>query len=187
MEYLSRLSGGEWLERSCNARSERVQAFLAGAERVASDSGDSDSLMKTCARAAALTPPSPPPPPPPPARVGFGRRSGSSVTIIFEPRIVTSNEPPPIRVASAVQARKLISKVEPEVPADWAQEPPMRFVVVIGNDGRISREVLISGNRRLVQTAVAALREWVYEPILVNEKSVAVVTEVRIGFRRVRQ
>ena len=27
MEYLSRLSGGEWLERSCDARSERVQAF----------------------------------------------------------------------------------------------------------------------------------------------------------------
>ena len=73
----------------------------------------------------------------------------------------------------------------PEVPADLAQEPPMRFVVVIGNDGRISREVLISGNRWLVQTAVAALREWVYEPTLVNEKSVAVVTEVRIGFRRV--
>jgi hypothetical protein len=35
MEYLSRLSGGEWLERSCNARSERVQAFLAGAEKSA--------------------------------------------------------------------------------------------------------------------------------------------------------
>jgi hypothetical protein len=33
MEYLSRLSGGERLERSCNARSERVQAFLAGAEK----------------------------------------------------------------------------------------------------------------------------------------------------------
>ena len=119
-------------------------------------------------------------PPPPPPRVGLGRGSSSGATISFWPRI----DPPPIRVAPAVQARKLMSKVEPEVPADWAQEPPMRFVVVIGNDGRISREVLISGNPWLVQTAVAALREWVYEPTLVNEKSVAVVTEVRIGFRR---
>jgi len=38
MEYLSPVSGGEWLERSCDARSERVQAFLADAETVASDS-----------------------------------------------------------------------------------------------------------------------------------------------------
>jgi protein TonB len=99
----------------------------------------------------------------------------------------TSNEPPPIRVASAVQARKLISKVEPQAAADWPEEPPMRFVVVIGNDGRIGKEILISGNPWLTQTAVAALREWVYEPTLVNEKTVAVVTEVRIGFRHVRQ
>jgi hypothetical protein len=77
-----------------------------------------------------------------------------------------------------------MSKVEPEVPADWPEESPMRFVVVIGNDGRIGREVLIRGNPSLAQMAVAALREWVYEPTLVNEKSVAVVTEVRIGFRR---
>ena len=59
----------------------------------------------------------------------------------------------------------------------------MRFVVVIGNDGRIGREIFISGNPWLTQMAVAALREWVYEPTLVDEKPVAVVTEVRIGFR----
>jgi hypothetical protein len=62
----------------------------------------------------------------------------------------------------------------------------MRFVVVIGNDGRIGREILISGNPWLAQTAVAALREWVYEPTLVDEKPIAVVTEVRIEFRRPR-
>jgi hypothetical protein len=185
MEYLSHTIGGKWLERLYDARSERAQAFLAGAESVASDSGDRDSLLKTYAWVATLAPPLPPPPPPPP-RVGNGMGSSSS-GISFDPRIVTSNEPPPIRVASAVQARKLISKADPEAPADWPEEPSMRFVVVIGNDGRIVREVLISGNPWLTQTAVAALREWVYEPTLVNEKPVAAVTEVRIEFRRGRE
>jgi len=80
-----------------------------------------------------------------------------------------------------VQARKLISRVEPEAAADWPEEPSMRFVVVIGNDGRISREILINGNPWLTQTAAGALRQWVYEPTLIDEKPVAVVTEVRIG------
>jgi hypothetical protein len=135
MEYLSRMTGGEWLERSYDARSERIQASLAGSESLASGSGDPDWLLKPWSRGAVMVPPPSLPPPPPPPRVGSGRGSRSSATISFEPRIVTSNEPPPIRVASAVQARKLISKVEPEVPADWPEEPLMRFVVVIGNDG----------------------------------------------------
>lgn len=59
----------------------------------------------------------------------------------------------------------------------------MRFVVAIGSDGRIGTALLISGDPWLTQTAVAALREWVYEPTMVNETSFAVVTEVRIGFR----
>jgi Flp pilus assembly protein TadD len=188
MEYLSHMIGGEWLERLSDARSESAQAFLAGAKSVASDSRDPDWLLKTWTRGAALSPlpPLPPqPPPPPPPGVDTRRGSGSSATISFD-RMPTSNEPPPIRVASPVQARKLIRNVEPEAPADWPEEPPMRFVVVIGNDGRIGREILISGNPWLAQTAVAALREWVYEPTLVEEKPIAVVTEVRIEFRRPR-
>jgi hypothetical protein len=178
MEYLSQMTGGEWLERLYDARSEGAQAFLAGAKSVACD--DPDLFLKSLLRAMTPLPPPLPPPPPPPG-VNTRRASNSTPTISFEPLMLTS--PPPIRVASAVQARKLIRKVEPEVPADWPEEPPMRFVVVVGNDGRIGREILISGNPWLAQMAVAALRECVYEPTLVGEKPVAVVTEVRIGFR----
>jgi len=49
----------------------------------------------------------------------------------------------------------------------------MNFVVVIGNEGRIGREILISGYPWFAQGAVAALHEWVYEPTLVDQKSVA--------------
>jgi hypothetical protein len=114
--------------------------------------------MDNCTSSIHWMRPPPPRQPPPPPRVGTGRGSSSSgtVTVSFDQRIVASNGPPPIRVASAVQARKLISKVDPEAPADWPEEPPMRFVVVIGNDGRIGREIWISGNPWLAQTAVAS-------------------------------
>ena len=181
MEYLSRMRGGEWLERLNDARYERTQALLGGAKSLAFDSGDPDWFLKGWV--CAMVPP-PPPLPPPPPRSGMGPQS--SAAIAFDP-ILTSNALTPLRVASDVQAGKLISKVEPEVPADWPEEPPMRFVVMIGNDGRIGKHILISGNPFLAQMAAAALREWVYEPTLVNEKSVAVVTEIRMEFRRGRQ
>jgi tetratricopeptide (TPR) repeat protein len=103
MEYLSHMIGGEWLERLYDARSERAQAFLVGAESVASDSSDPDWLLKTWAWVATLAPP-PPRPPPPPPRINTGRGYGPH-GVSFDPGIVTFNEPPPIRVASAVQAR----------------------------------------------------------------------------------
>src|ERR1039458_5932436 len=52
-------------------------------------------------------------------------------------------------------------------PAQRAEDP-VRFVVVIGKEGHIVTETLISGNPWLVQTAVEALRRWVYQPTLVN-------------------
>jgi protein TonB len=67
-------------------------------------------------------------------------------------------------------------------PAHRAEDP-VRFVVVIGKEGHIVTETLISGNPWLVQTAVEALRRWVYQPTLANGRQVDVVTEVRLEFK----
>jgi len=82
-----------------------------------------------------------------------------------------------------VQEQKLIAKVDPELAADGQPESRLRFVVVIGKEGRIVREILIDGSPWLVRSAVEALRRWVYEPTLVNGKPVEVVTEVRVDFK----
>jgi protein TonB len=102
--------------------------------------------------------------------------------IRFEPIVRTADQPAPIRVAPAVQARKLIARVDPEYAAGAPAEP-MRFVVVIGKDGHIMGETLIDANRRLVRTAREALRQWIYQPTLVDGKQVEVVTEVRVEFK----
>jgi hypothetical protein len=131
----------------------------------------------------ALQPlPPPPPPPPPPLGAVTAVHTVDDATIVFEP--IVEGAPRPVRVPSAVQAEKLITKVEPQVAAGAQPENPLRFVIVIGRDGHIVREIFIDGNPWLRQTAVAALRQWVYEPTLRNNEPVEVVTEVRVGFRR---
>lgn len=89
----------------------------------------------------------------------------------------------PIRVAKAVQARKLITKVEPTYAAGAPREGPMRFVVVIGEDGRVVGQTLVGGNPWRQEAAVEALHRWVYQPTLVNGKQVEVVTEVQVEFK----
>jgi len=171
-------AAGRWQEKSADARAEKVQAAIARNYSSPAATDDPDALLKLWASMAAMPPP-PPSPPPGRGAPSSGLRA-SSATIRWEPAAKGANPVAPVRVAPVVQARKLLTKVDPETPPDAQPEDPMRFVVVIGQDGRVVRETCISGNPWLVQTAAEALRQWVYQPTLVNGKPIAVVTEVRV-------
>jgi tetratricopeptide (TPR) repeat protein len=191
MEYLGILLGergeqaaaGRWREKAADARSEKLQAAIAGVAGRTPDPDGPDSLLQQWASCLALAPPPPPPPPPPPRgmRSAASGTPGSAAVVSWEPAGAASAAP--LRVAPAVQAQKLITKVEPEYAAGEPLEDPLRFVVVIGADGRMVRETLVSGNPWLVPSALEALRQWVYQPTLVNGKPAAVVTEVRVEFK----
>jgi tetratricopeptide (TPR) repeat protein len=184
-------ASGQWMEKSADARSENVQAAIVAQNMTRpADMANADRILNDWAATAVkplppLPPPPPPPPPRPPDRGNSGSASGRSAgrgVIRFEPIVRTADQPAPIRVAPAVQARKLIARVDPEYAAGAPAEP-MRFVVVIGKDGHIMGETLIDANRRLVRTAREALRQWIYQPTLVDGKQVEVVTEVRVEFK----
>ncbi|HUA60391.1 MAG TPA: hypothetical protein VML19_16635, partial [Verrucomicrobiae bacterium] len=103
--------------------------------------------------------------------------------VSWEPRTHAGQQTPaPIRVAPPVQQQKLITKVNAVSPAGGGQA--LRFVVVIGKDGRVFRETLVNGNPWLVPAAVQALHQWVYQPTLVSGTPVEVVTEVLVPFHR---
>jgi tetratricopeptide (TPR) repeat protein len=99
-----------WLEKSADARSEKIQAANA---RIVSrpDIGGPDPLLKQWALLAVS---------PPPAPAKGGPASGAPVSrgvISWEPTVRSADQAPPIRVAPAVQARKLVTKVDPEYAA----------------------------------------------------------------------
>jgi protein TonB len=108
---------------------------------------------------------------------------GNEATIVFEPQTQGAGQATPIRVPPAEQERKLITKVYPRSGSDAYGDDRLRFVVVIGKDGHIVREILIDGSSWLRRAAVEALGRWVYEPTLVNGEPVEVVTEVRVDFQ----
>ena len=90
-----------------------------------------------------------------------------------------------IRVGSAVQDTKVTKRVAPEYPAlarEARIQGTVRFDVVIGADGAISSMTLVSGHPLLVLPAQAALRNWIYQPTLLNGKPVEVQTTVDVNF-----
>jgi periplasmic protein TonB len=58
----------------------------------------------------------------------------------------------------------------------------VRFNAVIGRDGTIQNLTLASGHPLLVPAATEAVRQWVYQPTLLNGEPVEVVTQIDVNF-----
>ncbi len=150
---------------------------------------------------AQFRPELPPPPPPPPAAspkrsapFAAGQPGGVVGGVIGG--VVPAQEPPPppaaqpsspqpIRVSGNVQQAKLVRQVRPAYPALAKQariQGTVRFTAVIGKDGAIAQLQLTSGHPLLVPSAQEAVRQWVYQPTLLNGEPVEVVTQIDVVF-----
>jgi protein TonB len=109
-----------------------------------------------------------PPPPPPPVKEA--------------PKPVV---PKQIRVGGNVQSAKLINQPKPSYPPLARQariQGVVRFNAVIGRDGTIQNLTLVSGHPLLVPSATEAVRQWRYQPTLLNGEPVEVVTQIDVNF-----
>jgi protein TonB len=109
-----------------------------------------------------------PPPPPPPVKEA--------------PKPVT---PQRIRIGGNVQAAKLVKQPRPPYPPLARQariQGTVRFTAIIGKDGTIQNLQLITGHPLLVQSAYDAVKQWVYQPTLLNGEAVEVVTQIDVNF-----
>lgn len=107
--------------------------------------------------------------------------------------VVGSNMPPPpppatpqrIRVGGAVQQAKLINDVRPVYPPLARQarvQGTVRLQAIIAKDGTIQQLEVISGHPLLVQAALDAVRQRRYQPTLLNNEPVEVVTTIDVVF-----
>ena len=53
---------------------------------------------------------------------------------------------------------------------------------MIGKDGPIANLTLVSGHPLLVPSATEAVRQWIYQPTLLNGEPVEVVTQIDVNF-----
>ena len=91
----------------------------------------------------------------------------------------------PIPVSTGVQAAKLIRQVKPIYPqlARMARiSGTVRLVAIIGKDGAIEDLRVASGHPLLVASAVEAVKQWLYQPTLLNGEPVDVITQIDVNF-----
>jgi len=83
------------------------------------------------------------------------------------------------------QQPRLLYRVAPEYPS-LAKQMGIRGTVelsaLIGKDGRVQGLKVVRGHPLLVQSAVEAVRNWVYQPVLVNGEPVEARTTVTLTF-----
>jgi protein TonB len=58
----------------------------------------------------------------------------------------------------------------------------VRVEAVIGKDGHVTDEKLISGHPLLVPQAEQCIKQWVFRPMTLNGEPVEVVTELELTF-----
>lgn len=103
-----------------------------------------------------------------------------------------SNLPPPpkegpkrIRVGGHVQAAKLSNQVRPIYPPLAKQariQGTVRLQAIIAKDGTIQELQVVTGHPLLVQSALDAVRQWRYQPTLLNGEPVEVSTTIDVVF-----
>ena len=109
-----------------------------------------------------------PPPPPPPA-----------------PKVEKPKTPQRITIGGNVQQAKLVRQPRPVYPP-LAKQARISGVVhlaaVIAKNGTIQDLRVISGHPLLIPSALEAVKQWVYQPTLLNGEPVEVSTQIDVNF-----
>ena len=99
---------------------------------------------------------------------------------------LTDSPAPRFRVGAAVQAAKLLKRVQPEYP-DLARREHLQGTVklhaLIGKDGLLRRLYVIKGYCSLAEASMNAVSQWRYSPTILEGKPVEVDTEIDVIFQ----
>ncbi|HUI51454.1 MAG TPA: energy transducer TonB [Terriglobales bacterium] len=103
----------------------------------------------------------------------------------------TAPPPPPkaalrrVTVGGNVQAARLVNRVQPLYPPLARQtriSGTVKLHAIIGKNGAVEQLTVVSGHPLLVQSALDAVRQWRYQPTLLNGDPVEVDTEIDVIF-----
>ena len=93
--------------------------------------------------------------------------------------------PQRLTVSEGVSAGRLIKKVAPVYPAQArGLEGEVVLQAVIAKDGSVQSVDLVSGNPVLAESAAEAVRQWRYQPYVLNGQPVEVETRIQVNFKR---
>jgi TonB family protein len=122
--------------------------------------------------------------------------SATETALVIAPvKVLTDAAPAPvhsdsgdvkqIRIGGTIQQTKLISQPRPVYPLEAKQaglEGAVKLQATIGTDGHVKNLEVLSGDAVLVTSAIEAVKQWVYEPTLLNGNPVEVITQIDVNY-----
>jgi protein TonB len=155
---------------------------------------DDDALPEPAQAQAggAFVDPPPPPPPPPPSTVAERPSTATPIVSPRPTRPAASSAPPlpaeapPARVGGAIPEPRKRRHVNPVYPKEAIQARLQGVVVLectIDREGRVAEVRLLRGVPLLNEPAIEAVRQWEYEPTLLNGVAVPVLMTVTVNFK----
>jgi len=91
----------------------------------------------------------------------------------------------PVRIGGMIQSARLLRHVEPVYPEEARKQRiygTVRLHVILAKDGTVEHLDAVSGHPLLLQAALDAVRQWRYQPTLLNGQPVEVDTVVDVTF-----
>ena len=117
---------------------------------------------------------------------------GARVVPLVHPPEVINREPvrpapPPVKPPRITVLRMAtpLHKVEPVYPALAKQarvSGTVELLGVLGTDGRIHELKVLRGHPLLINAALEAVRQWIFEPTLLNGQAVEVSAPITVNF-----
>ena len=104
----------------------------------------------------------------------------------FDEAAASAPPPAPVRVGGTVKAPRLLKRVSPEYPAAALTARQQGVVILeatIGTNGKVSDVRVVRSIQPLDAAAVDAVRQWEYEPTVVDQVAVPVITSVAVEFK----
>jgi TonB family protein len=90
-----------------------------------------------------------------------------------------------VNVKPEVMQNQIVTKVTPVYPPEAKKariQGKVMLEAVIGTDGHVENLKVVSGPKELQQSAMDAVRQWVYKPFLLNRNPVEVKTTVNVTY-----
>jgi TonB family protein len=98
---------------------------------------------------------------------------------------VDPSMPHQIKVGSILGNGKMIRQPRPVYPPEAKRagiQGVVRLSVNIDEDGYVVDVTVISGHPALVPAAIDAVKQWIYQPTLLNGEPVAIKTQIDVPF-----
>jgi periplasmic protein TonB len=94
-----------------------------------------------------------------------------------------------LRVSGSVIEAKLVRRVEPEYPplaVSIRREGRVELHAIIATDGSIQSLEVVQGDALFIGSALAAVRQWRYQPTLLNGQPIEVDTHITVIYSLTR-